>query len=112
MNVERPPYLSRLCRTELCPVQITRSNPTKSPTPTTIASQRLAKLASMINMGGGPDTRQEHLLIVLPVSVPSYIIERIEKRHPNIKVTFKSTLLTDTPWKGVEDIPRGQLAKD
>lgn len=59
-------------------------------------------------MGGGPDPKPEHLLIILPVPEPSQIIERIEKKHPNIKITFKNLSLTDTPWKGIEDIPRGR----
>ena len=57
-------------------------------------------------MGGGPDPKPENLLVVVPVPVPSHIIERIKKKHPNINVTVRNTQLTDTPWEPT-GIPKG-----
>ena len=72
-----------------------------------IASSRLASLASTIAMGGGP--KPEHLLVILPFREPVENLERIKRKHPNIEITFRSLRFTDTPWKGVEDIPKGKL---
>ncbi|MCJ1459090.1 hypothetical protein MMC28_009467 [Mycoblastus sanguinarius] len=58
-------------------------------------------------MGGGPDTKPENLLVILPFREPTEIFERIKKNHPNIRITFQSLAFTDTPWKGIEDVPRG-----
>lgn len=58
-------------------------------------------------MGGGPDSKPEHLLVILPFKEPTEIFDRIKKNHPNIKITFKSLLFTSTPWKGEEEIPKG-----
>ena len=60
-------------------------------------------------MGGGP--KPEHLLVILPFREPVEALERIEKNHPNIEITFKNLRFTDTPWKGVEDIPKGKLTR-
>jgi hypothetical protein len=49
----------------------------------------------------------ENLLVILPFREPTEIFERIKKNHPQIKITFKRLVFTDTPWKGVEDIPQG-----
>ncbi|KAL2041559.1 hypothetical protein N7G274_005941 [Stereocaulon virgatum] len=48
----------------------------------------------------------ENLLVILPFREPTEIFERIKKNHPQIKITFKRLVFTDTPWKGVEDIPK------
>ncbi|CAF9935298.1 MAG: hypothetical protein ALECFALPRED_006356 [Alectoria fallacina] len=56
-------------------------------------------------MGGGPDTKPEHLLVILPFKEPTEIFDRIKKNHPNIKITFKSLFISSSPWKGVEEIP-------
>lgn len=58
-------------------------------------------------MGGGP--KPEHLLVILPFREPVEALERIKKNHPHIEITFKNLHFTDTPWKGVEDIPKGKL---
>ncbi|KAF6229873.1 hypothetical protein HO133_004210 [Letharia lupina] len=62
-------------------------------------------------MGGGPDSKPEHLLVILPFKEPTEIFNRIRKNHPNIKITFKSLLFTSTPWMGEEDIPK-EIYKD
>lgn len=74
-----------------------------------IASSRLASLASTVAMGGGP--KPEHLLVILPFREPVEALERIKKNHPHIEITFKNLHFTDTPWKGVEDIPKGKLTR-
>lgn len=58
-------------------------------------------------MGGGLYSKPEHLLVILPFKVPTEIFDRITTNHPNIKITFKNTLFTTTPWKSEEDIPPG-----
>lgn len=58
-------------------------------------------------MGGGLYSKPEHLLVILPFKVPTEIFDRITTNHPNIKITFKNTLFTTTPWKSEEDIPQG-----
>ena len=73
-----------------------------------IASSRLASLASTIAMGGG-GPKPEHLLVILPFREPVEELERIKRKHPNIEVTFRSLRFTDTPWKGIEEIPKGKL---
>lgn len=60
-------------------------------------------------MGGG--SKPEHLLVILPFREPVEALERIKKNHPNIEITFKNLRFTDTPWKGVEDIPKGKLSR-
>jgi len=60
-------------------------------------------------MGGGPDVKPEHLLIIIPFNEPITIIERIKKNHPNIKITFRQLQFADTPWKAATAIPPGQL---
>ena len=57
-------------------------------------------------MGGG--SKPEQLLVILPFREPVEALERIKKKHPNIEITFKNLRFTDTPWKGVEDIPKGK----
>ena len=58
-------------------------------------------------MGGG--TKPEHLLVILPFKEPTDVFERIKKNHPNIKITFRSLLFTNSPWKGDEEIPEGLI---
>lgn len=73
-----------------------------------IATTRLAKIASSLpSMGGGPESKPEDLLVILPFQEPTEAFDRIKKNHPNTKITFKSLLFTDTPWKGQEEIPKG-----
>lgn len=57
----------------------------------------------------GPEP--ENLLVILPFREPTEVFERIRKNHPHIKITFKRLIFTDTPWKGVEDIPK-EIYKD
>ena len=57
-------------------------------------------------MGGG--SKPEQLLVILPFREPVEALERIKKKHPNTEIIFKNLRFTDTPWKGVEDIPRGK----
>ena len=54
-------------------------------------------------MGGGPKPE----LVIMPFEEPTKIFDRIRKNHPNIKITFKSLLFTNTPWIGKEAIPEG-----
>ena len=60
-------------------------------------------------MGGGPKT--EHLLVILPFREPVEALERIKRKYPHIEITFRSLRFTDTPWKGVADIPKGKLTR-
>jgi len=60
-------------------------------------------------MGGGPVVKPEHLLVLIPFIEPTAILERIKKNHPNIKITFRRLLTSDTPWKGAAAVPQGQL---
>lgn len=54
-------------------------------------------------MGGGP--KLEHLLVILPFDPPTAILDRIRRRHPNIRITFHQLQFTDTPWKGRSQVP-------
>ncbi len=74
-----------------------------------LGTNQLAILAPTIEMGGGPDVKPEHLLIIIPFNEPTTIIERIKKNHPNIKITFRQLQFADTPWKAATAIPSGQL---
>lgn len=58
-------------------------------------------------MGGGPGSKPEHLLVILPFNEPTGIFDRIRKNHPNIKITFKNLLFTSTPWENEEQLPQG-----
>lgn len=58
-------------------------------------------------MGGGPDRKPEHLLVILPFPEPKDIFDRIRKNHPHLKITFRMLLYNDTPWNAREAIPRG-----
>ena len=59
-------------------------------------------------MGGGSDTEQEHLLIVLPFEKPAKGIESIKKKFPHMKVTYKNTDLVFYSWDDVvRHIPKG-----
>lgn len=60
-------------------------------------------------MGGGPDRKPEHLLVILPFPEPTEIFDRIRKNYPHIKITFRMLLFTDSPWEGREEIPKGCL---
>ncbi|KAL9136324.1 MAG: hypothetical protein Q9175_002469 [Cornicularia normoerica] len=62
-------------------------------------------------MGGGPDAKPEHLLVILPFKEPTEVFDRIRKNHPNIKITFRSLLFSSTPWKIEDDIPK-EIYKD
>lgn len=57
--------------------------------------------------GGSSDHTKEHLLIVLPFAEPKAVIERIEKKHPDLKVTYKELYYADTPWKAEDEVPEG-----
>ncbi|SLM39158.1 NAD(P)-binding domain [Lasallia pustulata] len=57
-------------------------------------------------MGGGPDRKPEHLLVILPFPEPTEIFDRIRKNYPHIKITFRMLLFTDSPWEGREEIPK------
>ncbi|KAM0799107.1 D-3-phosphoglycerate dehydrogenase [Usnea florida] len=57
-------------------------------------------------MGGGPDAKPEHMLVILPFQEPTEIFDRIRKNHPNIKITYKNTLLPDAVWFGGSGIPK------
>lgn len=70
---------------------------------------RLAQLASSLTMGGGPDSKPEHLLVIMPFKEPTEIFDRIRKNHPNVKITFKGLGFTSTPWMGEEEIPKGSI---
>ncbi|KAI9680125.1 MAG: hypothetical protein M1817_005142 [Caeruleum heppii] len=49
-------------------------------------------------MGGGPST-DEHLLIVLPFDEPTEQIQRIQKKHPDIHITYRKLTYAVVPWK-------------
>ncbi|CAF9940027.1 hypothetical protein IMSHALPRED_001724 [Imshaugia aleurites] len=72
----------------------------------TETSRRPALLASSLTMGGGPDPKPEHLLVILPFGEPTNIFDRIRKNHPNIKITYKKQLYEGT-WEMKPDIPIG-----
>ena len=59
-------------------------------------------------MGGGPSTKPEHLLAILPFPEPVQIFERIKKKHPHIKITFQR-LAFGTFDEGLKDIPKGAV---
>ncbi|KAL8941070.1 MAG: hypothetical protein Q9211_001972 [Gyalolechia sp. 1 TL-2023] len=54
-------------------------------------------------MGGGH--RSEHLLVVLPLTAPTAIFDRIRRNHPHIKITYHPLHFTTTPWKAREIVP-------
>lgn len=70
---------------------------------------RLAQLASSLTMGGGPDHKPEHLLVIVPIEEPTEIFDRIRKNHPNIKITFRSLLFKDAYWEGEKELPAGTV---
>jgi len=79
--------------------------------PSTIASLRLAQLASLLTMGGGPDHKPEHLLIIIPFPEPTEILNRIREKFPYITITYKSLQFVEShSWKGAEEIPEGILS--
>ena len=57
-------------------------------------------------MGGGPESKPEHMLVTLPFPEPTPIIERIRKHHPQITVTYRD-LNVETPFESKHDIPDG-----
>ena len=60
-------------------------------------------------MGGGPlDHEKEQMLVILPFAEPRAAFERIEKKHPNIEITYKELLFTDTPGKAKQEAPEGE----
>ena len=73
----------------------------------TIALPRLLRLTSALMMGGGPGVKPEHMLVILPFQEPTAILDRIRKNHSHIKITFRNLTFNETPWKGVQEIPRG-----
>lgn len=73
----------------------------------TIATLRLTQIASSLTMGGGPEQKAEHLLVILPFPEPTEIFDRMRKNHPQLKITFRMLLYSDTPWKAREAIPKG-----
>ena len=58
-------------------------------------------------MGGGPDSKPEHLLVILPFEEPTEIFERIRKNHPNIKITFINQRFTPRALWQSGGIPTG-----
>ncbi|KAL8987743.1 MAG: hypothetical protein Q9177_003088 [Variospora cf. flavescens] len=54
-------------------------------------------------MGGG--LKSEHLLVVLPFDPPTAFFDRIRRKHPHIKITYRQLSFTATPWNGAEQIP-------
>jgi len=58
-------------------------------------------------MGGGPGAKPEHMLVVVPFEEPTAIFDRIRKKHPHIKITYRNLSFNETPWKGTQEIPRG-----
>ena len=76
---------------------------------TSIASSRLASLASTVTMGGGP--KPEHMLVILPFREPVGVFDRIRRDHPHIKITYRNLLFTASPWKGIEDVPPGKVTQ-
>lgn len=58
-------------------------------------------------MGGGPAAKQEHMLVLMPFEEPTAIFDRIRKKHPHIKITYRNLVYNETPWKGAQEIPRG-----
>lgn len=72
-----------------------------------IALPRLLQLTSALMMGGGPGAKPEHMLVVVPFEEPTAIFDRIRKRHPHIKITYRNLSFNETPWKGTQEIPRG-----
>ena len=58
-------------------------------------------------MGGGPGIKPEHLLIILPFPEPTELLERIEKNHPHIEITYRNLHFMNFD-DGVKEIPQGQ----
>lgn len=60
-------------------------------------------------MGGGPDPKPEHLLVLIPFAEPTAIFERIKKNHPHIRISYYNMLIKDTPWESDDEkIPKGK----
>ena len=62
-------------------------------------------------MGGGPDSKLEHLLIVLPFEEPTQSIERIKKKFPNIKVTYENLDFRSTIQDVVRQVSEGMVKR-
>lgn len=60
-------------------------------------------------MGGGPDTKPEHLLVILPFEEPTMLIARIKKRFPYIKVTYENLNFESNFEDGVREISKGRF---
>lgn len=107
-HVRRHPIYYKCVRTAVQPshVQIHPHIP-KGTTFAAIASSlcRLSKLSSTITMGGGPDPKPEHLLVVIPFPEPTAIFERIKKNHPNISITYRSSANPYEVWDKRETAP-------
>lgn len=56
-------------------------------------------------MGGGPDPKPEHLLVIIPWREPTAIFERIKKNHPNISITYRSSVNPYEVWDKRETVP-------
>lgn len=64
-------------------------------------------------MGGGPSAhKKEQLLIILPFPEPKAIVERIERNHPNINITYRELHFADTPWRAEDEVPEGGAYPD
>lgn len=93
-------YKQPIAPGDLCKVYQTNTS-------STIALPRLLQLTSALMMGGGPGVKPEHMLVILPFPEPTAILNRIRKNHPHIRTTFRNLTFHETPWKGVQEIPRG-----
>lgn len=56
-------------------------------------------------MGGGP--QKEHLLCTLPNQEPKDIFERLRKRFPDIKVTYRNVSFTQDRAQLEKELPIG-----
>lgn len=57
-------------------------------------------------MGGGPETKPEHLLFILPFPEPTGILERIKKNHPQIDITYRNLSFVNFE-DGMKELPKG-----
>ena len=89
-------------------VPILQLHSSQLPSRVNLASLATLRLKSIVaNMGGAPV--EEHLVIILPFPRPDAVIERIQRNHPHIRVSFHYLPFGTTLWTGESEIPPGNL---
>ncbi|KAL2353129.1 hypothetical protein BJ546DRAFT_128319 [Cryomyces antarcticus] len=62
-------------------------------------------------MGGGPDTKKEKLLCVLPFQEPIKILDHLRKKFPDLEISFYHLKYAEVAWKTVKEVPK-EIFKD